>query len=546
MIRRGPLLLLGVAVLTVFALTRLDFHAKRTATEEVLLGIEFSQDSRAQAVDLAVLSVIEEGAFGQELRLRLGRSATAAEISPFRMDVCEVSQGNFERFVAWLGERDANQSGVLGAIPESSSTGNRVAGLMRSPASGVDFLGAETYCRLLGGRLPWAEEWEAAASGQEGRLYPWGDDFDDDSWPHRDALRNASQACGSHPSRATPGGIHDMAGNVMEWSRSIGSEDGPGTAAHGAPPVRVRGRAVYALNAAWLEIEPETRSHHLGFRCVYEGVPPSGLPWGGQGPVTVAVRGGPYALGLPTNARLAGLATVLPNRQLRSVRGMISDPQSGERSLRVGRCEVTRGEYRLFLADPLVRFGLFSNESEPPDESYVPTGWEQQMQAPGLPVTGINWWAADAFARWAGGRLPEVVEWELLAAGSEGRVYPWGNDYIPGAAVAGDTGGSVSLCGAGSQDETESGILDLAGNVSEWTRSVAVDRGGYAMWVQGGNWVLPGLQTTRSVFGRLVPLGHRSQDIGLRVVYDRADLIDGKLAWLADLLAGGAGEFPIP
>ena len=45
-------------------------------------------------------------------------------------------------------------------------------------------------------------------------------------------------------------------------------------------------------------------------------------------------------------------------------------------------------------------------------------------------------------------------------------------------------------------------------------------RGNYAMWVQGGNWLLPGDETTHGAFGRLVPLNHRSPDIGFRVVYD--------------------------
>ena len=60
----------------------------------------------------------------------------------------------------------------------SASTGHRVAGLLGSPATGVDFLGAALYCEAVGGRLPWAEELEAAAAGREGRLYAWGDEFD--------------------------------------------------------------------------------------------------------------------------------------------------------------------------------------------------------------------------------------------------------------------------------------------------------------------------------------------------------------------------------
>ena len=71
------------------------------------------------------------------------------------------------------------------------------------------------------------------------------------------------------------------------------------------------------------------------------------------------------------------------------------------------------------------------------------------------------------------------------------------------------------------RDTSASGVLHLAGNVSEWTQSIAVDRGNYAMWVQDGNWLLPGHGTAQGSFGRLVPLNHRSPDIGIRVVYDQ-------------------------
>ena len=183
---------------------------------------------------------------------------------------------------------------------------------------------------------------------------------------------------------------------------------------------------------------------------------------------------------------------------------------------------MSRGEYAAFLDDPLARAGLFANRQEPASEDYVPADWERQIEDPGLPVAGMSWWAADAFARWAGGRLPRLEEWQLTAAGPAARVYPWGNRYDPEAAVTGDlTEPGLRHCPAGGvRDESAAGALHLAGNVSEWTQSIAVEGGNYAMWVQGGNWILPGRETARTSFGRLVPLNHRSRDIGIRVVYD--------------------------
>ena len=183
---------------------------------------------------------------------------------------------------------------------------------------------------------------------------------------------------------------------------------------------------------------------------------------------------------------------------------------------------MSRREYRAFLNDPLARSGLFANPQEPAGEDYVPDDWERQSTDLDLPVSGMSWWAADAFARWAGGRLPRAREWQLLAAGPEARIYPWGNGYDPGAAVTADLAehGPRACTAAELRDASAGGVRHLAGNVSEWTQSIAVDRGNYAMWVHGGNWLLPGQATARTSFGRLVPLNHRSPDIGFRVIYE--------------------------
>ena len=546
--RRGVAAVAGLAVViaVIGLLTRPLLHSLRADTVAVSPGILPAPDERARIVDEHVLAAIESHAFGRELRLRLDRPSRRVHLEPFLIDLCEVRQIDFERFAKWYEAISRpfripdpvaapESSGVpddpsdppsanRAPVPFSSSTGHRIAGLLQSPATGVDFSDAALYCAAVGGRLPWTEELEAAAAGKEGRLYAWGDTFDPGSWPYLDAWRNASRPCGSHPPSDSPRGVRDLNGNAMEWS--AGSLAVPADlrrpAAHGAPAVRSRARAVYALNAAWLAIEPATRSHHLGFRCVYDVPPPEERPWGGRTRVVVRIEGGEYPVGLPPDVRLARLAVILPDAQLREARTLLASADRAARHFEVGRCEVSRREYRAFLADPLARSGLFANPQEPADEDYVPDDWERQSAEPDLPVSGMSWWAADAFARWAGGRLPRAREWQLLAAGPEARIYPWGNRYDSGAAVTADLPdhGTRPCPAPGIRDSSADGVLHLAGNVSEWTQSIAVDRGNYAMWVQGGNWMLPGRDTAHGTFGRLVPLNHRSPDIGFRVIYD--------------------------
>ena len=521
--RRGIATLTALAVTTaaLAILTRPLIHSLGADTVAVELGIQPAPSARARLIDEHVLEGVESRSFNRELRLRLDRAPRTVRLDPFHIDRCEVRQIDFERFSKWRREKHGEPERASALV--STSTGHRVAGLLNSPATGVDFFAASLYCETLGGRLPWAEEFEAAAGGREGRLYPWGDAFDPGAWPYLDAYRNASRPCGSYPPAASPQGVQDLGNNAMEWSAGSLAE-APGArrpAAHGAPAVRARSRALYALNAAWLRIRPATRSHHLGFRCVYDESPGK-RPWGDRAAESVRIEGGEFPLGLPPDARLARLALILPDSQLRDARALLASSRQNERRIALGRCEVSRAQYRAFLDDPLARAGMFANREQPAGEDYVPVDWQRQLESPELPVTGIDWWAADAFARWAGGRLPRLEEWQLAAAGPAAHLHPWGNRYDPAAAVTADLArqGPRPCPVEDGRDASAAGVLHLAGNVSEWTQSVAVDGGNYAMWVQGGNWLLPGRETTRSSFGRLVPLNHRSPGIGLRVVYD--------------------------
>jgi formylglycine-generating enzyme required for sulfatase activity len=109
-------------------------------------------------------------------------------------------------------------------------------------------------------------------------------------------------------------------------------------------------------------------------------------------------------------------------------------------------------------------------------EVCTPPGDEQFYADPAFgqhPVVYVTYEQAANYCTWAGKRLPSEAEWEKAARWDEASgtslVYPWGNGYESGRANTASAGqGGTSAVQAFAQDRSPSGVLDLAGNVSEW------------------------------------------------------------------------------
>jgi formylglycine-generating enzyme required for sulfatase activity len=86
----------------------------------------------------------------------------------------------------------------------------------QQPVVGVNWIDAKTYCEYRGKRLPTEAEWEKAARGPHGNLYPWGNDFDS-SKANYDRHHDATMPIDAHPEGASYYGVYNMAGNVFEW-----------------------------------------------------------------------------------------------------------------------------------------------------------------------------------------------------------------------------------------------------------------------------------------------------------------------------------------
>lgn len=168
-----------------------------------------------------------------------------------------------------------------------------------------------------------------------------------------------------------------------------------------------------------------------------------------------------------------------------------------------------------------------------------PVGWERQYPRPNHPVVQISWKSALAYVAWLrdvtgdAWRLPTEEEWQKAARGTDGRIFPWGNQWDPRLANTEQSGiGDTTPVGAYPAGASPYGILDMAGNVNEWCgqppeslqlrpdpygESEAVSRG----YLVGGSWDdSPAM--ARTAHRSQLFIGERSDDTGFRLVKQAA------------------------
>lgn len=183
----------------------------------------------------------------------------SVEVAAFAIDTHAVTNGQYALFCAAIGHPP----------PLHWPNGELPDHLSDHPVVFVALADCSAYASWAGKRLPTEVEWEKAARGTDGRIYPWGDRWEPDAchWRSDPERVNGTVPVDAHAAGDSPYGCRQMAGNVAEYCA-----DGPGAG------------AAYIKGGAWINEDPvnlrpaarnmsgfaNNKSAFYGFRCVKE------------------------------------------------------------------------------------------------------------------------------------------------------------------------------------------------------------------------------------------------------------------------------------
>jgi formylglycine-generating enzyme required for sulfatase activity len=138
----------------------------------------------------------------------------ARSAGPFRMDLYEVTNAEYARFVRATGHRAPKHWRGPEPPPEIND----------HPVTNVSESDGAAYAKWVGKRLPSADEWEKAARGDTRRAYPWGDVFNSDNANTLEAGIGKTTPVRAFPQDLSPYGVIGLGGNVTEWTSTVSDD----------------------------------------------------------------------------------------------------------------------------------------------------------------------------------------------------------------------------------------------------------------------------------------------------------------------------------
>jgi formylglycine-generating enzyme required for sulfatase activity len=410
------------------------------------------------------------------------------DLPTFEIDQFEVTNARYRRCVEAGVCRPA--TGPFSDHPEEYATDPRYGDY---PVHRVTWYDAATYCRWVDKRLPTEVEWEKAARGTDGQAYPWGNEWD----PARLSLE--LEPVGSHPTGASPYGVQDVLDITGEWTADpfcadyLGCLEGEITPRGEDVMMTVRGwmpspqvftdSSIFWVTYRWPSRLTDQADSFVGFRCARGPTPPPSLE---EALVRVQLPSQPSP---ETEVDLSDMAYVpagpflMGNNQLytETTRMVLRTTPAHVVDLDafyVDRYEVTWAEYARFLnvlgnaEQACDGHGCadvnYPDLDSPATASHILFQDGRYAVEPGYensPADTVSWYGAEAYCEWVGKRLPTEAEWEKAARGTDGRRYPWGDEWDE-RTRAGESG--ERDVGSDPIDVSPYGVYDMLGNAGEW------------------------------------------------------------------------------
>ncbi len=378
-------------------------------------------------------------------------------LSAYQIDQVKVTTARYQRCVA------ASECHPLTTEPGKNDSTRAL----------VNWIDATNYCRWVDKRLPTEAEWEKAARGVDGRLYPWGNDW-------------------NQPHNPSPYGVQQMI-DANEWTNDV-FQPYPSNSFE-LSEVRFKEikqvRAVRGGYASDVDIlsmvtsrQPADPDQLFSFRCV-RGAPPVNLA-----SAVTSYRPIVPSTPIPQVADLSNMVSVPAGEFIMGMDEIKTDyPELSKNAspqhrvylnaFYIDKYEVTNVEYAEFLnvlgQSRRACAGFNCASTRLAGTSYYPVIVEYPgtptvfRVMPGyerFPVREVTWYGAQAFCAWLGKRLPTEAEWEKAARGTNGQRYPWGDtwdDHSLSTKIS-----SVREVGSDPLDISPYGVVDMLGNAREW------------------------------------------------------------------------------
>ena len=291
----NPELTTLLAAMSTLGRTRLDsFSKERNVLQQTLTAIAPTKPAAvsppgmvpipaaAFPFEVSGIEIEGENQIGVDVQYPWENAARRAhkstvQIAPFYIDRYPVTNADFKKFLDAAKYHPADDHNFL----KDWKNGTFPAGWDNKPVTWVSLEDARAYAQWAGKRLPHEWEWQYAGQGKDGRIYPWGNQWDPTAVPvpDKDRTLRGPDDVAAHARGASPFGVEDLTGNVWQWTDEYSDDHTRAAILRGGSYYQPQGSRWYFPQAYKLSehgklllmAPSKDRSGTVGFRCAVDG-----------------------------------------------------------------------------------------------------------------------------------------------------------------------------------------------------------------------------------------------------------------------------------